>query len=78
MRVFRSFSRQRWISVTTCGGVSAGSADQSGVDFTTAAISSVTSSPSNARRAGEHLVEHGAERPDVGALVDRLSARLFG
>ena len=25
----------------------------------------------------EHFVEHAAERPDVGAFVDRLAARLF-
>src|SRR5438132_1603356 len=37
------------MSVTTCGGTSAGSADQFGVDFITDAISSVTSLPSNAR-----------------------------
>ena len=30
------------------------------------------------RRAGQHLVEHAAERPDVAALVDRPSARLLG
>ena len=29
-------------------------------------------------RAGEHLVEHQAERPDVRALVDELSFRLLG
>ena len=29
-------------------------------------------------RAGEHLVEHDAEGPDVGALVDGLAARLLG
>ena len=28
--------------------------------------------------ARQHLVEHDAERPDVGALVDRLAARLLG
>ena len=28
--------------------------------------------------AGEHLEEHDAEGPDVGALVDRLAARLLG
>src|SRR5688572_15724854 len=38
MRALRSFSRHFWINVTTGGGVSAGSALQSGVDFTTAAI----------------------------------------
>ena len=29
-------------------------------------------------RARQHLVEHGAERPDVGALVDGLAPRLLG
>ena len=28
-------------------------------------------------RAAQHLVEHDAERPDVGALVDRLAPRLL-
>ena len=35
-------------------------------------------SPANGRAAGQHLVQHAAERPDVGALVDRLAARLLG
>src|SRR6185436_2023794 len=26
---------------------------------------------------GEHLVEHAAERPNVGALIDGLASRLF-
>ena len=43
-----------------------------------AAIVSETVSPSNGLAAGEHLVQHAAERPDVGALVDRFAARLFG
>ena len=30
------------------------------------------------RQAGQHFVEHAAERPDVGPLVDRLAARLLG
>ena len=29
------------------------------------------------RAAGEHLVEHAAERPDVGAAIHRLPARLL-
>src|SRR6185295_3217206 len=44
----RSFSRHRWMSVTIRAGTSAGSADQFGVVFMTAAIISVVSSPSNA------------------------------
>ena len=28
--------------------------------------------------AGQHFEQHAAERPDVGALVDRLAARLLG
>ena len=51
MRAVRSLSRQRWISVTTCGGTSAGSAVQSGVVFITEAIVSAMSSPANARFA---------------------------
>ena len=27
---------------------------------------------------GEHFEEHAPERPDVGALIDRLAARLLG
>lgn len=45
----RSFSRHLWMSVTSGRGTSAGSADQSGVDFTTAAVISVVSSPANGR-----------------------------
>ena len=35
------------------------------------------SSPREGAPAGQHLVEHAAERPDVGALVDGLAARLL-
>ena len=34
-------------------------------------------SPANSRASGQHLVEHAAERPDVGPLVDRPAARLL-
>ena len=37
-----------------------------------------TSSPAKRALARQHLVEHAAERPDVGALVDGLAARLLG
>ena len=36
------------------------------------------SSPENGVDAGEHLVEHDAEREDVGAVVERLSRDLLG
>ena len=65
------------MSVTTWGGTSAGSAvpvrrrlhdrgDHLGDVFA-----------GERARAGEHLVEHGAKRPDVGALVDGPTARLL-
>ncbi len=57
---------------------SAGSAASRARACSTAASTSVTVSPSNSARAGQHLVEHDAERPDVGALVDGLPARLLG
>ena len=47
---WRSLTRQRLASSTTCWGTAAGIALQSGSPRTTAAIVSVTSSPSNARR----------------------------
>ena len=56
----------------------AGSADQSGSRSRIFAIVSETVSPGNGDAPGQHLVEHAAERPDVGALVDRLATRLLG
>ena len=44
----------------------------------TAASTSLTVSPSKSRLAGEHLVQHDTEGPDVRALVDRAPARLLG
>ena len=58
-------------------GVEAGKAVQSGSRSRIAAMVSETVSPANAQAAGQHLVQHAAERPDVGALVDRLAARLL-
>ncbi len=51
---------------------------QSGSFVITNASVSVTSSPPNARAPVEHLEQHAAEGPDVGALVDRLASRLLG
>ena len=78
MRCRRSFSRQRRISVRTDAGTSAGSAAQSGSRSRTRPACPTPSRRRNARPAGQHLVEHAAERPDVRALVDRLAARLLG
>ena len=78
-RCFASRSRQRPSSVTHGERASsAGSAVQSGSVFSTAASTSLTVSPSKSRRPRQHLEEHDAEGPDVGALVDRLAARLLG
>ena len=50
------------------------------VDLLRAAPRPARPRPSRPRTApaGQHLVEHDAERPDVGALVDGLAARLLG
>ena len=77
-RRFGSFSRHRCSSRRMRCGVASGSAFQSGSRSRMAAIVSETVSPAKASAAGQHLVEHAAERPDVGALVDRLAARLLG
>ena len=51
---------------------------QSGSRVSTAASVSDTVSPSNSARARQHLVEHDAERPDVGARSTALPLRLLG
>ena len=62
--------RRRLISTgTRCSG---------GSSLMIAASTSVMSSACERRSPGQHFVEHAAERPDVGALVDRLAARLLG
>ena len=76
-RRLRSFSRQRRSSRRMTGGVSAGSAVQSGSRVRTNAIVSDTSSPLNASAAGQHLEQHGAKRPQIAAPVDRPALRLL-
>ena len=72
-RSARSLMRHRSSSTRTAGGRSAGRRVQSGSPRTIAASVSVMSSPSKALCAREHLVEHAAERPDVGAPIDRAA-----
>ena len=72
-----SFSRQRRSSARTRGGVSAGSAVQSGSVLRIAATRRSRSRRRRTSAARQHLEQHAAERPDVGALVDRLAARLL-
>ena len=50
---------------------------QSGSCSRIAATVSEVGLASKRRAAGQHLIQHAAERPDVGSLVDRLSSRLF-
>ena len=70
------FSRQRRTTRSRCGGTApAGSAGGSSLRI--AVIRSTVESPAKARLAGEHLVEHGAEREDVGAMVGGLAAHLL-
>ena len=42
-----------------------------------AASVSVTVGPRNSGATSEHFMKHAAERPDVGPLVDRQTARLL-
>ena len=73
-RRFGSFSRHRRSSARTRGGRRrAGSAVQSGSRSRIAASVSDTRLAGERAPPGQHLVEHAAERPDVGALVDRLA-----
>ena len=41
-------------------------------------MTSIPESPWNARRPRYHLVENGAETEDVGTMIDRFAAHLFG
>ena len=72
-----SFRRQRRSSRRMDAGVASGSAS-SRARGRARRRSCPRRSPANAGAPGQHLVEHAAERPDVGALVDGLPARLLG
>ena len=74
----RPWCRQRRSRSRSRGGVDAGSALQSGSRSRMRAITSDTVSPANACRPVRHSIQHAAERPDVGAPIDRLAARLLG
>ena len=60
------------------GVVAGGRALQSGSVFKIAASTSETVSPVEGALSRQHLVEHGAERPDVRPPVHRLAAGLLG
>ena len=62
--------RHRRISRVTARGTSGRSALQSGSSRRRAAATSDTERPREHRPAGQHLVEHAAERPDVRPRVD--------
>ena len=78
--------RDPWPSrACTSSSIAGGSRGRAGAATAAAACSSrcfdsiaITVGASNGSRAGEHLVEHAAERVDVGAAVDRLAADLLG
>src|SRR2546430_2003591 len=73
-RCLTFFSRQR----RTSGRMPAGTAPHSGSVFNTAARVSETVSPANGPLARQHLVQHHAVRPDVGALIHHRASRLLG
>ena len=77
-RSLGSFCRQRFRSRNQFRRCDGGSADHSGSPRTTAAIISVASVAVEGAPAGEHLEQHAAERPDVGALVDVLPRACSG
>ena len=70
-RFFGFRSRQRRSSRRIAGGVAAGSARSRSRCVSTPASVSRHRVATEQLATGEHLVEHDAERPDVGALVDR-------
>ena len=78
-RFLASFSRQRREQLAQRARASrAGSASQSGSRCEDARDHVRDGLARERLAAGEALEEHAAERPDVGAPVDRLAARLLG
>ena len=77
-RFFGSLARQRRNRRRIGSGVASGSADQSGSRSRTLAMESDAVSPAKATRPVSISIQHASERPDVGALVHRQAARLFG
>ena len=77
-RCFQSFSRQRASTCRTGGGVPGGSAVQSGDRSRTAAIVSEIVAPGEHPAASDHLKQQAAERPDIGAAIDRLPRACSG
>ena len=77
-RFFGSFSRHRRSNRWTDGGVSAGTAVHAGSLFSTEASDVGDVFAVERAAPGQHLEQHDAERPDVGAAIDGLAARLLG
>ncbi len=77
-RRLASRSRQRRRRRRIGGGVASGSAAEVDLGLQDSGERVGDRGGREERAAGEHLVEDDAERPDVGALVDRAAARLLG
>ena len=73
-----SFARHRRSRRRTLAGVAAGSSRQSGSRVENGRDRVGHRLTIERFVTGEHLVEHAAKRPDVGALVDGFSSRLLG
>ena len=74
----RSFSRHRRSRRRTAGGRLGGRRDQSGSRADDGGDDLGRVGAVEGATPGEHLEQHAAERPDVGAAIDGLAARLLG